>query len=189
MSKKLLAISGGPHDDGATAAMLDCAVRAAKAGGWQVSVVELYHKHIGFCMGCRKCDEIGHCVLNDDIREIEKLIKTCDRVVLAAPTYWANVPAAVKNMFDRLLGTAMEETGTFPRPRLSSKQEYLLLTACSTPFPFSWMCGQSRGALRAMNEFFKTAGMKHLGSVTFAGTKGYAKLPARTAKRIARYWK
>lgn len=42
--------------------------------------------------------------------------------------------------------TAMEETNTFPKPRLSSSQKYILLTACNTPAPFSWICGQSRGA-------------------------------------------
>lgn len=41
---------------------------------------------------------------------------------------------------------AMEETNTFPKPRLSSSQKYILLTACNTPAPFSWICGQSRGA-------------------------------------------
>lgn len=64
------------------------------------------------------------------------MLRECDTVILAAPVYWANVPAPVKNMFDRLLGVAMEETATFPKPRLSGKK-YMLLTACNTPSPFS----------------------------------------------------
>lgn len=186
MKKKLLAILGGPHAHGATAAMLGCAVQAAEAAGWEVTTVPLYRKQLAFCQGCRACVPTGECVLQDDLQEIAALLRTCDRVVLAAPTYWANVPAAVKNLFDRLLGTAMEDTAAFPRPRLSADQEYLLLTACNTPFPFSWLCGQSRGAQRAMREFFKTAGMRCCGQITFAGAKGGSKLPPRIRRRIER---
>ena len=187
--KKLLAILGGPHENGSTAAMLDCAVRAAHARGWEVTTVSLYQKRLALCRGCRACIETGLCVLPDDLQVIAALLRACDRVALAAPTYWANVPAAVKNLFDRLLGVAMEETAAFPRPRLSRDQEYLLLTACNTPFPFSRLCGQSGGALRAMDEFFRTGGMRRLGAVVFPGAKGRAALPPGVAKRIERYWR
>lgn len=187
--KKMLAILGSPHDRGSSAAMLDCAVRAAKASGWEVTVVHLYEKKLAFCTGCRTCISTGQCVIKDDIQEISALLKGCDRVVLAAPTYWAGVPAPVKNMFDRLLGTAMGEARAIPRPRLSRSQEYLLLTACNTPFPFSWICGQSRGALRAMDEFFRTSGMKRLGRMAFAGAGGRPQLPAGITRKIGRFWK
>lgn len=62
-----------------------------------------------------------------------------------------------------------EETNTFPKPRLSGKR-YMLLTACNTPFPFSWICGQSRGAFRNMDKFFKTAGMKCMGRFACTNT-------------------
>lgn len=166
---RLLAILGSPHAGGRCASMLNCAAEAARAAGWQVDVISLYEKKLGFCTGCRACMKLGHCVRRDDIGEIEELIKTCDVVALAAPVYWANVPAAVKNMFDRLYGTAMEETGAFPKARLSHNQKFLLLTACNTPFPFSFLCGQSRGGLRAMEEFFKTSGMRCLGRLAWTG--------------------
>ncbi len=101
---------------------------------------------------------------------------------VAAPVYWANVPASVKNLFDRLLGTAMEETNTFPKPRLRGKQ-YMILTSCNTPAPFSWIFGQSRGAIRSMDEFFKTAGMKSAGKVVCANAKNKKELPKRTMKK------
>ena len=186
--KKLLALLGSPHKNGSTAAMLDCAVKAAAAAGWDVTRVHLYDRNIAFCKGCRACTDTGRCLIEDDIQELAVQIQTCSLVVLAAPTYWANIPAVVKNLFDRLLGTAMEETAAFPRPRLSHNQKYLLLTACNTPFPFSCLCGQSNGALRAMNEFFRTSGMKRLGQVTFHGAKGTGTLPERMRKKIVRYF-
>jgi len=84
-----------------------------------------------------------------------------------------------------LLGTAMEETDTFPKPRLRGKQ-YLILTSCNTPAPFSWIFGQSKGAIRNMDEFFKTAGMKSAGKVVCANAKNKKELPKRTMKKIER---
>ncbi len=34
----------------------------------------------------------------------------------------------------------------------------------------SWLFGQSRGVIRSMDEFFKTAGMKPIGKIVCVGT-------------------
>ena len=86
---------------------------------------------------------------------LARLMRACDMVVLASPVYWANVPAAVKNLFDRFRGTAMEETKTFPKPRFSPNQRFFLLTACNTPAPFSFLMGQSVGAKKRWKNFSK----------------------------------
>ena len=109
-------------------------------------------------------------------------------VVLAAPVYWANIPAVVKNIFDRLLGVAMEETKTFPKARLSKSQKYFLLTSCNTPAPFSYLCGQSTGTIRSMKEFFKTSGMKYAGKCVWAGQDKQA-MPKSIKKKITRVLK
>ena len=176
--KTLLAILGSPHKSGSTAAMLLCATSAAKRAGWQVQTINLYEKNIAFCRGCRGCIETGRCPHQDDSQEIAALLKSCDAVVLA-----------VKNMFDRLLGTAMGEKSARPQPRLSRSQRYLLLTACNTPAPFSWLFGQSRGPLRAMDEFFHYAGMSRMGRVAFSGAAGKTTLPDRISRKIESYWK
>ncbi len=186
--KMLLAILGSPHQDGPTAAMLNCAINAALKDGWQVTAVNLYEKKLAFCIGCRRCAATGECIIQDDAARIAALLIRADRVVLAAPTYWANVPAVVKNLFDRLTGTVMKESSGFPQPRLSPRQKYLLLTACAAPFPVSWLLGQSTGSLRAMKAFFKYSGMKPMGCVVFAGTKHIPVLPQRLQRRIQRCW-
>lgn len=185
MRKKALAILGSPHANGTTAAMLDLAIHKAEQVGYAVTKIKLYEKKIAFCTGCRTCMNTHICIHKDDIQEIAALLHECQLVILAAPVYWANVPASVKNMFDRLLGTAMEETDTFPKPRLQGKK-YMILTSCNTPAPFSWIYGQSRGAIRSMDEFFKTAGMKPTGKVVCANAKHKKELPKRTMKKIER---
>lgn len=183
--KNLLAILGSPHTDKTTAAMLGIAVEEAEKRGFKVTRIHLYEKNIGYCKGCRACLATGVCVRKDDIQEIASLLRGCSVVILAAPVYWANVPAPVKNLFDRLLRTAMEETGTFPKPRLKDRK-YMLLTCCNTPFPFSWIFGQSTGAVRSMDEFFRTAGMKPIGKIICPGAGNKRELPNSLIKKIRR---
>ena len=186
--KHVLAILGSPHSDGITASMLNHSIGLAGKAGYTVNKINLYGKNLAFCKGCKRCFVSGVCVQKDDIQEIVALLRKCEIVILAAPTYWANVPAVVKNLFDRLLGTAMEETDTFPRPRLSGKK-YMLLTACHTPAPFSWIFGQSRGAIRSMDEFFKTAGMKSMGKVVCPNAGRRKMIPERVLRKIKRCWR
>lgn len=185
---RLLAIDGGPHRAGVTGKMLDCAVEAAERAGWEVTCISLYGRQISYCTGCRICLDTGTCVLEDDLAQVASLIRQSDMIVLAAPVYWANVPAAVKNLFDRMLGTAMEETGRFPKPRLSGKR-YVFLTACNTCFPFSVLCGQTTGAYRAVAEFFRTAGVKRAGRFACAGTGRGKGLPAGFQGKMNRFWR
>ena len=181
--KKMLAILGSPHKSGATGTMLEYAVSIAGQKDYNIDYINLYEKKIAYCRGCRVCMKIKNCVQQDDIMEIAGLLRKCDVVVLAAPVYWANVPAVVKNMFDRLLGVVMEETKTFPKSRLSNEQKYILLTACNTPAPFSYIFGQSRGAIKSMKEFFKTSGMRYAGKCVWAGQNKKA-IPHNVKNRI-----
>ncbi len=181
--KYLLAILGSPHTNGMTATMLNYAIRKAEEMGYNVTKINLYEKNLSYCTGCRACINTQICVQKDDIQEIVMCLQKCQTILLAAPVYWANVPAPVKNLFDRLLGTAMEETSAFPKPRLKGKK-YILLTSCNTPYPFSWIFGQSRGAIRSMDEFFKTAGMKRIGKIVCSGSASKKEPPKRTIKKI-----
>ena len=185
MSKKLLALLGSPHKDGATATMLKYVMQEAQQQECQITFINLYEQNIAYCNGCRTCIKTGNCVQKDDVQEISRLIRECDVVVLAAPVYWENVPAVVKNLFDRLLGVALEETKTFPKARLSKNQKYFLLTACNTPAPFSFLCGQSVGAIRSMKEFFRASGMKYVGKCVWAG-RDKRVMPIRIEKKITK---
>lgn len=56
-----------------------------------------------FCKGCKKCYDEGKCVQDDDVRKIVGDIVTSDIVLIAAPSYWAGVPAQLKTLFDRTM--------------------------------------------------------------------------------------
>lgn len=183
----MLAILASPRKNGNLAKMLNHAMATAKEKGYEVHFVSLYDQNIAYCKGCMRCKQTGSCIIQDDIKPIEELLKTCDLTVMAAPVYFANIPAPAKNLFDRLVAVIMNDNESMiPKPLLSKEHNYLLLTTCSTPFPFDILAGQSTGALHAMKEFFKTSGMHHLGSITYAGTRNKTEVPSHILRKIER---
>lgn len=186
-TKKVLAILGSPRARGNASKMLDIAIKQAKMQNYEVSRVNLFEKSIANCTGCMKCRENGVCVIKDDAQEICQLLIDCDLVIISSPTYFANVPAPVKNLFDRLAGAVYDDNGSMiPKPKLSSSQQYILMTTCNTPAPFDRLAGQSTGCIRAMKEFFHTSGMKYRGKVIFAGTRKEKGIPASIIRKITK---
>ena len=125
-SKKVLAILGSPRADGVTATMLDYSIREAEKAGYIVSKINLYEKQISFCTGCRRCLDSGMCIQKDDMQEIVLLFHESQIVLLAAPTYWANVPAPVKNLFDRFAGNGYERNCNISRTSIVREKIYAL---------------------------------------------------------------
>lgn len=186
--KRMLGILASPRKNGNAAKMLDIAMEKAKNCGYEVCFIDLYQKNITYCKGCMACKKTASCVIDDDIKEIETLLKDCDLVVVSSPTYFANVPAPLKNMFDRLCGVVMDDNhSAIPKPRLSSKQEYILMITCNTPFPFDRLGGQSTGCFKAMKEFFHISGMKFRGKVILANTRNKKEISKAVVDKINRF--
>ena len=68
----------------------------------EVKRINLRDKNIGFCKGCSLCQETGECYLNDDMKDIIKIIKNTDVLVLATPIYFGEISGQLKTFFDRL---------------------------------------------------------------------------------------
>lgn len=183
--KKMLAVLASPRKNGNAAKMLDIATQKACQIGYEIEFIDLYEKNIAWCKGCMTCKKTGSCHMEDDIKKIEKNLKECDLVAVASPTYFANVPAPLKNMFDRLIGVVMDDNGTpISKPKLSPKQKYLVLVTCNAPIPFDRLAGQSTGTVKAIKEFFNISGIKSVGSVIFAGTRNKNEIPQKVVGKI-----
>lgn len=181
----MLAIMASPRKNGNAAKMLDIAINKARETGYMVEFVNLYEKNVAWCRGCMACKKTGACIIKDDIKEIEKLLSESELIAVTSPTYFANIPAPLKNVFDRLVGFVMDDNNSYiPKPKLSPKQKYLILVTCSTPPPFDKLAKQSTGTEKAIKEFFHTSGMKKAGTVIYAGTKNKNNVPKRVYAKI-----
>lgn len=188
--KKMLAILASPRKHGNAAKMLHLAMKEAEKQGYDIDMVNLYEMNIAYCQGCMACKTTGVCSIDDDITSIRESLITCDLAVVACPTYFANVSAPLKNMFDRLVATLMDDNGgVIPKPKLLKRQKYILLTTCNTPSPFDRLGRQSTGCLKAMNEALHISGMTCAGKVIFAGTRGKHELPQSVKNKIIRCFK
>ena len=99
---KVTCINGSARNNGSCNYLLDSFVN----GITENNNAEIVKYCVGdadlhFCKGCKKCYIDGKCVISDDVQKIVKDILSSDIVVIAAPSYWADVPAQLKTLFDR----------------------------------------------------------------------------------------
>lgn len=170
----ILVLNGSPRKKGTVSEVLKSTVSKLESKNSGNSVVwenicSLKHS---FCNGCMKCRASGKCILPaDDAHRIADEIKACDMIVVGTPVYWGNMNGRLKILFDRLVGSLMAESKMgIPIP-LHKGKKAVIVTACTTPFPFNYICGQSTGAVRAVKEVLKSSGFRITKKINIAGTK------------------
>jgi multimeric flavodoxin WrbA len=104
-SMKVLGINGSPHRNGNTAVMLEWALDALRENGAETERYDLAGRPIAGCIDCRRCftNKDSRCAVGVDcFNEVFEKIIAADGVLIAAPTYVANIPASVKAMIERI---------------------------------------------------------------------------------------
>lgn len=98
---KATCIVGSARANGSTAYLVDTVIKGMQESGIETYKYCISNAHINFCCGCKKCYIDGKCVQQDDVEKIVSDILTSDYVVIAAPSYWADIPGQLKTFFDR----------------------------------------------------------------------------------------
>ncbi len=99
----ILIINGSPRSKGTTAYVLDRISERLDLPGMIVTRHCLGSKKIGFCMGCRKCEQTQRCIQDDDMNALFEDIKNCDFYLAASPSYWGDITGQLKAFIDRNL--------------------------------------------------------------------------------------
>lgn len=169
---KLLIINGSPRVKGNISGMLAALEEEAKARGIETVLVSVADLHVMPCRGCMSCRNMGKCVLpEDDAQRVLQLIRECDVLAVGAPCYWGNMPGQLKMLFDRMVyGMVGESQGGIPKPLHKGKKS-IIISTCTTPFPFNILFNQSRGTVRALKEILKWSGFRNIAVVQQGGTK------------------
>ncbi|MDO4386796.1 MAG: flavodoxin family protein [Clostridia bacterium] len=138
----ILVFNGSPKKERSdtlhlTRAFLDGMREAAPQ---EIHTIDVIDRHIEFCRGCFACKyNGGHCVLDDDMREILEQILASDLLLFSYPLYCYGMPAMLKNLVDRMLplsSMAMEEiNGRYVHvgQRDYSRLRYLMICGCGFP--------------------------------------------------------
>ena len=99
---KVLLINGSPHARGNTAIALQEMIKIFQAEGVETETLNIGHKPIRGCIGCRKCAQIGRCVFDDDVNAAAPKFAECDGLVIASPVYYASANGTLISFLDRL---------------------------------------------------------------------------------------
>lgn len=101
---KVVAFNGSPRKNGNTSRMIEKVFAELEAEGIETEFVQLGGQPVRGCIACYRCKETkdGTCVLKGDIvnDSIAKMVSS-DGIILASPTYVADVSAEMKALIDR----------------------------------------------------------------------------------------
>lgn len=153
----------------------------------QVEIIDVSKLKYNSCIGCMKCRSQHKCVFSGDEADVVgQKIADADVLVIASPVYWGNMPGTLKCLFDRNVFRMMGESSLgIPIPLMKGKKS-IIFTACTTPFPFNYLAGQTSGLVKAIKEILKSSGIKITSVVAVAGTKTKNCVPKSIEKRIKR---
>jgi multimeric flavodoxin WrbA len=101
---KVLAINGSPRKNGNTEFLINTVFEELHKEGIETDLVQLGGNSVRGCLACGRCFENknGRCVIETDMinKVIEKMF-AADGIIIASPTYFANVTSEIKALIDR----------------------------------------------------------------------------------------
>ena len=119
---KVVAFNGSPRKDGNTVCLIRHVFASLRAEGVETEMVQLGGQLIHGCMACYQCFEKkdGRCTTKGDIVNdcIEKM-RQSDGIILASPTYFADVTPELKALIDRA-GFVSMANGRFLRRKVGA---------------------------------------------------------------------
>ncbi|MBE6340565.1 MAG: flavodoxin family protein [Bacteroidales bacterium] len=188
----ILIINGSPRRKGLISQMLDIMRQDAEQHGNNIDSICANDLNIKPCIGCMVCRTKGSCVLGeDDSQRALAMIQKADAVIIGAPCYWGNIPGQLKLLFDRIVYGMMRDTPRFPEPLMKGKK-CILVSTCTTPWPWSVWFNQSRGVIRALREICRYSGFKIVATIERGGTAMHPELTdkdkQKCVKAVKRLW-
>jgi len=100
---KVIAFNGSPHADGVSAKGISIIEEELAKEGIETETIQIGKLKIQGCLDCRKCRELGRCVISDDIvNESFDKIQKAEGIILASPVYYGGIAGTFKSFLDRL---------------------------------------------------------------------------------------
>jgi multimeric flavodoxin WrbA len=100
---KVTAFNGSPRADGNTSQLIRHVFGALEAEGIETELYQLGGRRIRGCAACYGCfrNKDGRCAVDDAVNECIERMNQSDGIILASPTYFADVSAEIKALIDR----------------------------------------------------------------------------------------
>ena len=100
---KVIAFNGSPNSNGVSAHGVSIIAAELKKEGIETEIIQIGNLKIQGCLACRKCRELGRCVIADDpVNECFEKMQKADGIILASPVYYGGIAGTYKSFLDRL---------------------------------------------------------------------------------------
>jgi len=178
----VLIIKASPRRNGNTSRLADAmASGIAAAGRHEYRMLVLADLNLADCRGCYSCQKQGACVFRkDDIGLVEEAVNWADLLVFATPTHWGNVSGLLLRMFERLFGFMIRERlNKFPVALNARGKKAVIITCCSTGWPFNWIFNQTRAVKSRIREVCRYSKIRIVKTIVMPGTLGRKEIPDR----------
>lgn len=106
---KVLLINGSPNAKGCTFTALSEVADALNKEGVETEIVQVGHKDIRGCIGCRMCKKTGKCVFNDIVGEIQEKFVEADGIVIGSPVYYSGPNGTMISFLDRMFYSCLAD--------------------------------------------------------------------------------
>ena len=106
---KVILINGSPNIKGCTYTALSEVATTLENEGIETEIINVGHKNIRGCIGCRKCKTTGKCVFDDIVNEVAPKFKECDGIVIGSPVYFASANGTLISFINRLFYSMTED--------------------------------------------------------------------------------
>lgn len=118
----------------------------------------------------------------DAQRTLQK-IQWADVLIVGSPCYWGNMNGHLKVVFDRIVYGMMGESPKGLPQALHKGKKAVIVSTCSTPWPFNIWFNQTRGVVKALREILKWSGFSIKGVIQKGGTKLHPELTESDKKK------
>lgn len=174
---KILILNGSPRTKGLISRMLGIMAEEARTRGAEVEEVQVSKLQIRPCTGCMSCRSRNACILpEDDAQRILEKIQDVDVLIIGSPCYWGNMNGYLKVLFDRMVYGMMGENARGIPQALHKGKRAVIVSTCSTPWPFNIWFNQTRGVVKTLREILKWSGFTIKGAIQKGGTKQHPEL-------------
>lgn len=98
---KVLLVNGSSRKNGCTGTALTEVDRALRGEGIETEQYFIGNDALTDCLACRKCREIGCCVIHDQVNEFVEKARFADGFVFGSPVYYAHPSGRLLTFMDR----------------------------------------------------------------------------------------
>lgn len=179
---KVLVLNGSPRKNGTIAKLLHETTKDIEC-----EFIDVNELNFDYCRGCMSCRSKNNCCLkNDDAHSIAEKIREAQVLVIGSPCWWGNINGKMKMLFDRMVYALMGESKSGIPVPLNKGKKCVIVTSCTTPWPFNILARQSSGTVREIKEIMNYSGFRCIGTIQKGGTKMNREISEHEKRKCAR---